>query len=277
MDDANLMTLLARYVAASPARIICGIHNTPSHQLDARGNWRNTAKIILLRWLYPRAAAVVAVSEGVALDSEHVFKLPRERLSVIPNPVLTPELDVLAAQSAHHPWITTHDLPVLLACGRLTPQKDYPTLLRAFKQVQSSRAARLVILGEGELRQELEALCLQLGLEDVVDMPGFCANPYALMARCDLYVLSSRFEGSPVVLVEALACGARIISTDCPSGPSETLSGVVGARLVPVGDPDALASGILAMLADTQPAPGARRLDRFDYRTAARSYLDVAA
>ncbi|HEX2526681.1 MAG TPA: glycosyltransferase [Geminicoccus sp.] len=275
MDDANLVALTARFLALSPSEIVCGIHNTPSLRIGRNEGWRGVMRIRLLRWLYRTARAVVAVSDGVAADSQRVFALDAGKLVVIPNPVLVPELQVRADEPAAHPWLVGRKAPVLLACGRLTAQKDYPTLLRAMERVRRARDVRLIILGEGEQRAELEALRDELGLRAVVDMPGFAANPYAYMAACDLFVLSSRYEGSPVVLVEALACGARIVSTDCPSGPAETLADVPGTKLVPVGAAGALADAILGMVADRENRPGPRCLERFDYRAAAQHYLDL--
>lgn len=275
MDDANLVALLARFLVPHRVRIVCGIHNTPSLALDTRSNWRNATKVALLRLLYPQAAAVVAVSQGAAANSRRMFRLDSDQVTVIPNPVLTPELAKLAEAPVRHPWFQSGGPPVVLACGRLTGQKDYPNLLQAFAILRQHREVRLVILGEGEARPELEHLRHQLGLEGSVDLPGFAANPYAYMARCDLYVLSSRFEGSPVVLVEALACGARIVATDCPSGPAETLAGVEGSRLVPVDNSAALARAMAVMLDEAAPRPGVRHLARFDYRAAARRYLEL--
>jgi len=142
-----------------------------------------------------------------------------------------------------------------LAVGRLTKQKDFPTLIKAFAKVLENRPTRLLILGEGPDRAALEALVRQLGLEDAVAMPGFVENPYAYMSRSALYVLSSRWEGLPTVLIEALYCGAPVIATDCPSGPREILANGQHGQLVPVGDVTALAQAMEAGLASKTPQP----------------------
>ena len=137
-----------------------------------------------------------------------------------------------------HPWFGDDGPPVILGAGRLAPQKDFPTLIEAFRRVSAARACRLVILGEGRLRPQLEGQVRALGLEDWVSLPGWTENPYAFMSRAALFVLSSRHEGFPGVLVEALACGCPVVSTDCPAGPSEILEDP--GLLAPVGDPEAL-------------------------------------
>jgi glycosyltransferase involved in cell wall biosynthesis len=277
MEDAGALALCARLLAGRRMPIVCGIHNTLSKQLAGGSGWRFRFWLALSRLAYPWAEAVVAVSEGAAADARAVLGLRPERVTVIANPVLTPDLAAWAAETIDHPWFAPDAPPVILACGRLSAQKDYPTLLRAFAKLRGGdRAARLLILGEGEERAPLRRLAKELGIAADVDMPGFTANPYAFMARCAVYVLSSRYEGSPVVLVEALACGCRVVATDCPSGPAETLAGVPGAALVPVGDFAALAGAIKAFLASDAPRPGPRLLPRFDYHAAAAAYLAVA-
>jgi glycosyltransferase involved in cell wall biosynthesis len=155
------------------------------------------------------------------------------------------------AQPIDHPWFAEGAPPVILGVGKLKPQKDFATLLRAFATLRAGRAARLVILGEGEQRGELEALAQNLGIAADVALPGFVDNPFPYMARASLFVLSSRFEGLPGVLIQALACGCPAVSTDCPSGPAEILEGGRYGPLVPVGD----AEGLARAMAETLAAP----------------------
>lgn len=169
---------------------------------------------------------------------------------MIPNAVDTRFVSGRAGAPVPHPWLTDdRDTPVVLAAGRLAEQKGFDTLLKAFAQAKQNLALRLIILGEGKLREELEALARQLGVSDDVSLPGFVDNPYAFMSRADLFVLSSRFEGSPNVMLEALACDCQVVSTDCPSGPREILAGVDWGRLVPVDDVSALSASIENALA----------------------------
>ena len=190
----------------------------------------------------------MAVSSGTADDLARTSKIPRERIQVIYNPVITPATVALARQVPDHPWFAAGQPPVILGVGRLTWAKDFSTLIRAFAQVRQRRAAHLIILGEGEERSALTALAKELGVADDVALPGFRANALAFMAKSTLFVLSSVSEALPTVLIEALAVGARVLSTDCPSGPREILQhGRLGA-LVPVGDATAMSAAILDAL-----------------------------
>lgn len=234
----------------------------------------------LLAWMtrryYPRADAIVAVSDGVADDLAAVAWLPRERVQTVYNPT---DLDFIARRAAEpgaHPWLSDGGAPVIVAVGRLAAQKDFATLLRAFARVRERRPARLLILGEGRLRPALEALVVELALGAAVAMPGYAENPFAALARADLYVMSSRYEGLPGALIQALACGCRVVSTDCPSGPAEILDHGRYGSLVPVGDVAALADAMFAAL-DT-PSDPQRQRERaalFSVPRAVDAYLDL--
>jgi glycosyltransferase involved in cell wall biosynthesis len=203
---------------------------------------------MLVRRYYPWADGIVAVSQGVAADLLELTDLPPSKVRVLPNPVVTPELVECAAQPLDDPWFTAGAAPVVLGAGRLDQQKDFPTLIRAFAAVRSKRAARLVILGEGPERARLESLVEELGIGEHVRLPGFVSNPFSYMARAAVFVLSSAWEGMPGVLIQAMACGAPVVATDCESGPREVLASGKYGRLVPVGDHAALAEAIAATL-----------------------------
>ena len=196
--------------------------------------------------LFRETAHVVAVSQGVADNVSASLCLRTETITPIYNPTFTPDIARRAAAAAAHPWFGDGGAPVILGAGRLAPQKDFPTLIEAFRRVSAARACRLVILGEGPLRPQLEGRVRALGIEDGVSLPGWTENPYAFMSRAALFVLSSRHEGFPGVLVEALACGCPAVSTDCPAGPSEILEDP--GLLAPVGDPEALSQVMLQAL-----------------------------
>jgi glycosyltransferase involved in cell wall biosynthesis len=168
--------------------------------------------------------------------------------------VVTNDLDTLAGTPLGHPWFLPGQPPVVLAAGRLTRQKDFRTLLRAFARLVSGRDLRLVILGEGPDRGALTTEINALGLNDRVALPGFDDNPFRWMARARLFVLSSAWEGLPGVLIQALACGTPVVSTDCPSGPREVLDDGRFGPLVPVGDVAALAAAMERTLDDPMPA-----------------------
>jgi glycosyltransferase involved in cell wall biosynthesis len=180
----------------------------------------------------------------------------------------------LAREEPGHPWFEPGQLPVVLGVGRLTRQKDFPTLIRAFAHLRSRREARLIILGEGEDRPELERLIGELQLTGDVALPGF-QNAMAYMARSALFVLSSAWEGLPTVLIEALAVGTRVVSTDCPSGPREILQdGRLGA-LVPIGDAVALARAMEAALDQPGGAVSPDALKPYTMDAAVDHYLSV--
>lgn len=233
-----------------------------------------------LRHLYRRADGIIAVSEGVARDVAHIARLAEDSIRVIRNPNITPDLARLADQPADHPWFQPDEPPVIVGMGGLRRQKDFATLLRAFarlrRDLEPDTDRRLVICGEGRQRRELLTLARTLGIAEAVDLPGFATHPYPLLARASLFVLSSRWEGSPNVLTEALALGTPAVATDCPSGPREILRAGRYGPLVPVGDPDALALAMAETLHAPLPADTLREAVA-DYRmeTSARRYLEA--
>src|ERR1700676_133737 len=198
------------------------------------------------RWVLHRADAVVEVSKGVADDLvEHAPKC-RAHMKVIYNPIISSNMFKLANQPVEHAWFQPGEPPVILGAGRLAEQKDFATLIRAFARVRQQRPARLLILGEGEERQRLEALADELGIRQDVSLPGYEENPYKFMSKAALFVLSSAWEGFGNVVVEALAAGARVLATDCRDGPREIVEAVGQGRLVQVGDSAAMAREMLA-------------------------------
>jgi glycosyltransferase involved in cell wall biosynthesis len=273
---ANIIAAWAKLLARAPTRLVVTAHNTVS--LAVRNSPKIQEKIypLLLRIFHPAADAIVAVSHGVADDLARWAGIPRRRITVIHDPVVTGALDRLKAAPLAHRWFTPGGQPVVLAAGRLAAQKDFHTLLQAFAVLRRQRLARLVILGEGELRGELEAQVRGLGLVTDVDLPGFVDNPYAFMARCGVFVLSSRWEGFGVVLVEAMACGAQVVATDCPNGPAEILEHGRLGRLVPVADAPALAEAMAAAMDRPVPAESLRaRALEFSVEAATGRYLQV--
>jgi len=248
----NLVALWASALAGMDTRVVVREANTLSQEASASATTLGRRMPALAGLWYPRAAGVVAVSEGVATDLARVACLPPERITTIHNPVDMARIAALAEAPVAPPldprWFEPGQPPVVVAVGRLAPQKDYPTLLRAFARVVASRPARLLILGEGPERPALHALASSLGITAAVELPGAVENPFAAVRRAAVFVLSSAWEGFPNVLAEALACGCPVVSTDCPSGPAELLEGGSLGRLVPVGDDEGLAQAISATL-----------------------------
>jgi glycosyltransferase involved in cell wall biosynthesis len=273
MSHANLIALWAARLARRNTPVVVTVHNTMSQSTGTGGRFSGALESRLLRAFYPWAARVVAVSRGAADDLARTSGLPRERVRVVYNPVITPAVMAVARQRADHPWLALGQPPLILGVGRLTAQKDFPTLIRAFAEVRKQQPARLIILGEGEDRPRLEALADELGVRPDVDLPGFRDDAMAFMAHSALFVLSSAWEGLPTVLIEALAAGTRVVSTDCPSGPREILQdGRLGA-LVRGGDPVTLAQAMLDALRRPAEPISAETLAPFTRDVAVDNYL----
>jgi len=229
----------------------------------------------LIARFYPQADQVFPSSEGVK-EGLTRFGVDRDQMQVVYNPVSLSEID--QAASAAPPDANTGSIPTIITVGRLAYQKDHHTLLRAFALARSRLDARLVLVGQGPLRDELTALARELGISDRVIFAGWQQNPFAWMANADLFVLSSRFEGFGNVIIEAMACGLPVVSTDCPSGPGEILAGGDAGILVPVGDAQALADAMCAVLGDSKlraqlADKSRRRAPEFDISVIGRQYL----
>lgn len=272
----NRAALIARSLAGVPLRVVIRMGMSLTGMAEAMGPRRSARLFRSMRRWYPLADAVVVPSAGVGEDLLRHAEVREERLHVIPNPIVGERLYAAAAEPLDHPWFSEGGPPVVLAAGSLEARKDFATLLRAFARLRTERRARLVILGRGRQRERLEALATELGVAADVEFPGFCANPYAWMARAAVFVLSSRREGSGAVLVEALACGTPAVATDCPTGPADILQhGRVGP-VVPVGDDEALAAAIGRMLiAPLSPETLREATAPFEARVSARRYLDA--
>jgi glycosyltransferase involved in cell wall biosynthesis len=254
MEHSSVAAIWAREWARVPTRIIATVHTNLTEVVKHTTSAKVRLVPLVCRWFLHRADAVVAVSQGVADDlARHAPKI-HNRLKVIYNPIITEGILAQARQPVAHPWFQSGQPPVILGVGRLVPQKDFATLLRAFARVRRQRAARLVILGDGPERPHLNQLATELGTEKDVSLAGYEQNPYKYMSKASVFVLSSAWEGFGNVLVEALAAGAPVVATDCPDGPREILSSAGQGRLAPVGDSATLAKEILATI-DAPPAP----------------------
>lgn len=225
-------------------------------------------------WAYGRADAVVGVSNEVVEDLVDALGVSKRKARTIHNPMPLDRIRALAGEPVDG---LEKGPPIVLGVGSLTREKDFPTLLRAFVRVRERRNARLVILGEGEQRQQLESLAHELKIEDAVFLPGFVENPFAWMKAASVFVLTSKWEGFGNVLVEAMACGTPVVSTDCPGGPREILEGGKWGALVPVGNEEALGDSIVATL-DDPPVEAAELVERagdFAAEEIATEYLEV--
>jgi len=246
LNYLNLVAIWAGFISRTSVDVVIRSAN-----IQSTGENRGRTRLIphLMRAFYPFADKHIALSQSVAEDVCRNYGLDQEDISVIYNPAVTSDLFDEATEPIDHPWFDS-DFPVILGVGRLSEQKDFTTLIKAFDRVACDQDARLVILGEGDKRSELDLLVDRLGLSDVVSMPGFMNNPYAYMSKADLFVLSSQWEGFGNVIVEAMACGTPVVCTNCPGGPSEILDDGTYGPLVPVGDPEMLANHIIEALKD---------------------------
>jgi glycosyltransferase involved in cell wall biosynthesis len=247
LEDTNIVALCAKKLAGVSTRIVVTVHNNLSREAQNATQLKRRLTPQFVKWFYPWADSVVAVSQGVA-DNLVEIGVSSEQLKVIYNPIVTPELSEKLQEPLAHPWFVPDQPPVILGVGRLTKQKDFPTLIRAFAKVRHLQPARLMILGEGEERSHLESLIQELDLAEDVVFPGFVANPYAYMAQAAVLVLSSAWEGFGNVLVEAMAAGTPVVSTNCESGPAEILADGQYGKLVSVGDSEEMAKAIAQAL-----------------------------
>lgn len=246
--NINIAAICARAASGVKSTLVISEHSTIS--LAKKSSRRLSVRLrpLLERVFYPIADNIVAVSNGVAEDMAQETGISRQRIRVIYNPIVIPEILAQAQIPPSHPWLSKKNRPVILAVGSLRTAKDYPTLIAAFSHVRKLRSARLIILGEGEQRPHLEALITSLELNDDVSLPGFEINPFSYMSHSDVLALSSLWEGLPTVLLEALACSTPIVSTACPSGPAEILAGGKYGRLVSVRNDEMLATAIVETL-----------------------------
>lgn len=274
----NALAIAVRALCGYPRRLIVSEHNHVGEHAGHASRWMDRLRPLIVRWLYPRADSVVAVSRGVAADLAASCGVSARRVHVLYDMLDTRAIAARAQEEVGHPWLRTGEIPVILNVARLSPQKDQATLIRAFAHVRASTACRLLILGEGSERRTLETLARQLGVADDVGLPGFVSNPYAWMSRSRVLVLSSAWEGLPIVLIEALSVGLPVVSTDCPSGPAEILENGRYGLLSPVGDPAALAHAIAQTFdAPTSPALLRKRAKDFSVERLLPEYLRLLA
>ena len=270
-----LLAMLTSSVAAATMGVRMASHQVRTVAV-LHNIFRTKREIRRARRSYPHADAAVGVSLGVSSELARYSGLSRDRIHTVYNPVVPADLPRLVREMPAHPWLREPGPPLVVSAGRLHRQKDFPSLLDAFAQLLALRPARLIVLGEGPQQSQLLKLAHELGISEHVDFPGFVENPYAYMARARLFVLSSRHEGLPTVLIEAMACGCPVVSTDCPFGPDEILEGGRWGELVPVDDPPAL-TGAMARAMNASPRKDAlrKRADFFSLASAVARYEEL--
>lgn len=274
----TVWALRARRFSGPKPAVVANVHNNYEMTLAAVRARKRRTRIALLRRHYSRCDRIIPVSEGAALAFARLTGIARERLTPIPNPVVTPDLIRLAASDTDHPWLQGDGPPVIISVGRLEPQKNVQLLLEAFDRLRAARPCRLIIVGGGSELQRLQSQARLLCAADDVDLVGYQDNPYRFLRRASVFALPSRWEGFGNVLVEALALGVPVVACDCPSGPAEILDGGRLGPLVPVDDSAALAAGIARCLDD--PVSSSVLIDaagRYSADEIARQYLSVLA
>ncbi len=275
-DKVNRLALWARRLTGVSTRVGVRLGITVSSNLANRSLLQRHIQTTSMRMFYRWADAIIVPSHGVAADLAGITRLPVKHIQVLPNPVVTPELEKLSREEVTHPWLQKHTAPVILGIGEFSARKDFATLIRGFALLRKQFRCRLIILGKGRQKEALEALTRQLQIDNDVDLPGFMDNPYPWMRQADLFVLSSRLEGFGNVLAEALATGTPVVSTDCPNGPAEILDHGRNGPLVPVGDHVALARAMQQVLT-YPPAPALLEAAVQPYRSeiSAARYLEA--
>lgn len=251
LTQANILLLVATRLLRRPPRTVVSERQTLSASIQAGDvGW---ARFLppLMRRLYPHADGIIAVSRGVAADLTAVLALEHDMVTVINNPVPIESIQSQAAKPVEHEWFGDGEPPVVVGIGRLVPGKDFPTMIRAMAIVNKTMSARLLIIGQGPERDALKRLARLKGIGDCIDYLGFVHNPYPYIRQAAVVASTSRAEGFPNVLAEALALGRAIVATDCASGPAEILKAGEYGRLVPVGDHEAVAKA----LCDTLSVP----------------------
>ncbi len=280
----NTLVIMAKIISGVKMKVILTEHN---HYFLLANNARNSYRRFfalfilphLMRIFYPLSDAIICASNGVAESISDIINLP-DKIKIIYYPVASNKIYNLSKEPVNHPWFLNSKIPIILAAGRLVKQKDYPTLLRAFKLAIQKKPVNLVILGEGKEREKLEKLIQELGISENVAFLGFQRNPFKYMKRASVFVLSSITEGLPNVLMEAMACGAPVVSTNCKSGPGEIIENGKNGILVPVGDYKSLSEAIIRVLSDFSlrqkfSEEGIKRAEYFSVEKNIKQYEEV--
>lgn len=273
MTYASLVATSSSLISETDARIVGVEHNEFGMKEAPKEQFVNTA----MKYGYRYVDHVVAVSDGVASSVVEQTKVDPEHVSVIYNPVYVSEIREESHETPDCSWFESPDTDVVLFVGRLARQKDLDTLVRAFELLNEDRSStRLVIAGKGPERERLRQKVAERGLSQLVSIPGFVENPYAYMANASVFALSSLYEGLPTVLIEALACGCPIVSTDCPNGPREILVDGEYGELVPTEDPERLADALGETIADPPDSESLqRRAEDFSPSNVVVEYVDL--
>jgi glycosyltransferase involved in cell wall biosynthesis len=272
-EVTSVVAIVAKKITNASTRVVVRISTNLSK--NKRTRWKKIVERFVVSTMYLSANGIIAVSRGVAEDLVSYARIPFERITVVYSPIITDHLLKLAEAPIDHPFFADELRPVILGVGRLAEEKDFGTLIKAFDLLRKKIPARLIILGEGEQRPILEELIRAFDLQEWVDLAGFQLNPFAFMKNASVFVLSSKWEGLPGALIQALACGCPVISTNCLSGPSEILKDGQYGQLVPVGDVEAMALAIEEVLKGNIRKPPASWLEQYTINAVLPQYKAV--
>jgi glycosyltransferase involved in cell wall biosynthesis len=253
LNYPNIALLMSSQIGQKETRYVVNVRNHISTSAS-----RSTSKWVrsvpnLMRLYFPLADNIIAPSSGVSNDIINLLGLSDGSVSVIHNPVYRKEIIERSMEPVDHKWFLDSETPVIVAAGKLKPQKNFKALIKAFALFRADNVARLIIMGEGAERPELEKMARELGVSKDIDMPGYIENPYPYFRNASVFVLSSAWEGLPNVLIEAMACGCPVVATDCPSGPDEILDNGNIGHLVAVSDAEGMARAIEQTIASPSP------------------------
>lgn len=276
----SVICIVAAIISGTKTRVVTRCHEVTSAYLASRSSFFDR---YLLRYViqvaYPLAYRCVAVSKAAADDLARIVG-PRRVLAIY-NPTVSDDIYRLAGIAPAHQWANDPQVQLVVAVGRLAPEKDFPTMLRALRRVACERNVRLIVLGDGSLRGTLVQYAADIGVSDLVAFPGYDENPYSYIYRAKVFVSTSLREGLSNVIIEALALGCPVVSTNCVGGPPEILLGGACGILVPVGDDAAIADAILSLLGNKDLSArlseaGKRRALDFSSEHAAQEFIKLA-
>ena len=275
-DRVNQIALAATWLAGGKTRTFVRFGQTVTKFLESQDLWQKTTHSLSMRYLYRAAEGIITPSRGSARDLAGFARIPEQRITVIPNPVDVRSIRSLAKEPADHTWFRNREAPIVVGLGELTSRKGFDTLIQAFAILRGRKPARLFLMGKGSGHDSLKKLCADLGIREDVEFAGFKENPFPFLARADLFVQPSRYEGFGMALLEALALGVPVVATDCPSGPREILQdGKYGAQ-VPIEDFAAMAAAMEKAL-DSPPDAGhlAEAVAPYSLETVTTRYIEV--
>jgi glycosyltransferase involved in cell wall biosynthesis len=246
---ANIVTVLSGLFLQKRPRIV--IREANNYKMYFPYIRLKILKTILMQFTYKKASKIIVISKGLKNGLSEKFKIQEQQIEVIYNPIDIGEITRLRGEIIAHPFIE-NNIPTVISIGRLSRQKNFELLLNAFALVIKEIPTCLIIVGQGELKDKLQFLSKTMGIDKYVYFAGFQRNPFAWLAKADLFVLSSRWEGFGNVIIEAMACGVPVISSDCPSGPNEIIESEKNGMLVPVNNADLLAKSMIRLLTNRE-------------------------